>query len=80
MKSSLRDDRLSRLQPSDDLRLVVDRDAFLDLPLFKLRLRMPNENYVFTFHLLKCARGHGDGLFAEFGRKLDVGKHIRLKA
>src|SRR5882757_5974489 len=80
MKSPLRDDRLSRLQPTDDLRLAVDRDAFIHLALFKLSWRMPNENYVFPLNLLKRARGHGDRLFAEFGGKLDVGKHIRLEA
>lgn len=80
MKGSLYDDRLSRLQPANDLRLVVDCDASIHLALLELRLRTANENYTLSFRLLKSTSGYGNCLFAEFGWKLYVGEHVGLEA
>src|SRR6185437_16055897 len=67
------------LQSADDLRLVADRHPFLYFTFFELRWRTTDENHVFAFQLLQCACSHSDGLFAELGRKLDIGEHIRLE-
>jgi len=79
MKGTLRYHRLSHLQPTDDLRQVVYRDAFFHLALLELRCRTANKDHVLSFHLLQRARGQGDRLFAEFGRKLYVDEHIRFE-
>src|SRR5260370_22524046 len=80
MKGSLRHDGLSRLQSTDDLRLVVDRDASFHLALLELRCGTADEHHVLSFHLLQRAFRYCKRLFAEFGWKLDVGEHIRLEA
>src|SRR5262245_33867187 len=80
MKGSLRHDGLSRLQSTDDLRLVVDRDASFHLTSLELRCGTTDENHVLSFHLLQRAFRYCKHLFAEFGWKLNIGEHIRLEA
>src|SRR5260370_9864645 len=55
MKGSLRHAGLSRLQSTDDLRLVVDRDASFHLALLELRCGTPAEHHVPSSPLLQRA-------------------------
>ena len=60
MKGSLRDHGLSLFQPAQDLRLLLDCDTLLNLPLLKLSLRMTDEQDILAFDYLKSSRRNGN--------------------